>query len=185
MFKTPSDSIYLLSNGKKISLSREFFFQSSEEFTQDLNIVHLGTNGRLLIHEMPSMPYKLAFVDRSPEFESSKDELMIIHIAEFIPAIIKHLPKKSLTNICLFLFANTALIFVARLHEILSVKLKIYTSPDDLLYHVIHMLEVNKLNKDSIDLCLTGEIAADSAIMLNFSRYFKQVSLIPLAIDIL
>ncbi|MBK9108037.1 MAG: DUF3822 family protein [Saprospiraceae bacterium] len=185
MIKTPPDSIYTLLNGKKISLSRDFYFHSSDEMAHHPSLLHLGNNGKLHIHEMPNMPYKLAFVERENASETPLDRMPFIHIAELIPAISKHLPENSLTNVCLFLYENTALIFITRLKEILAVELKPYKIPDDLLYHVIHAIQKSKLVPESVHLNLAGEIATDSAIMHNFSRYFKQISVIPMSIDTL
>jgi Protein of unknown function (DUF3822) len=185
MSKNPLATSMITLQGNKISLTPEFYFQLTEHSDEDSRVLHVANKGRLIIHDLTNLPYKLAFVYRADASNPLEEIPNIKHIVEYIPAILQHLPLKVVTNVCLFLAADKAVLFIVRLQEILYVKLHSYFSPDDLLFHLMNGIKLTQLEPENIHLTLCGEIASDSAIMNHLSRYFTNVSCLPLSLDTL
>lgn len=184
MSQNPQRVTLKTQHGNILSLSPEFYFQLIDQQDSNQELLHLGKNGRLIIRELTNIPYKLAFVWRTGTFEANNESSNIKHIVEFIPDILQRLPANYATHVCLFLIADKAMIFITRLQEIIWAKLHSYSTPDDLLYHLVNSIRLCNLKKENVHLTLCGDIMPDSAITNHLSRYFSQISCKPLSLDI-
>lgn len=161
---------YFIDSDCAISMTSKFHITSDHLDSKIESLFPIYPNETLINHSDISNYLKYQFCVPEKIISIINDqELKINHISEFINQFNNH------NGINIYLWDNICLIYIMQIADPVFVNINKFDSPEDLLYHVVQIIQSIGLENENQNIQLYGKVTEESQIIRLLRIYFSNV----------